>query len=133
MWDVWFGGQIVCSKIEHLSNIDEITDNSIIDGLKNSKISPEIVWVWGVQMKLQEGFDYIVQGRQSVKSFFLYMKMHGGRINFWSFLRFLFASALAVNPATISVLLVTRCKFTSLLFVAHSRDLRSSYYKARRN
>ena len=54
-------------------------------------------------MKLQEGFDYIVHGRQSVKSFFLYMKMHGGRINFWSFLRFLFASALAVNLATISV------------------------------
>ena len=24
MWDVWFDGQIVCSKIEHLSNIDEI-------------------------------------------------------------------------------------------------------------
>ena len=24
VWDVWFDGQIVCSKIEHLSNIDEI-------------------------------------------------------------------------------------------------------------
>jgi hypothetical protein len=25
VWDVWFDGQIVCSMIEHLSNIDEIT------------------------------------------------------------------------------------------------------------
>ena len=24
MWDVWFHGQIVCFKIEHLSNINEI-------------------------------------------------------------------------------------------------------------
>ena len=24
MWDVWFDSQIVCSKVEHLSNIDEI-------------------------------------------------------------------------------------------------------------
>jgi hypothetical protein len=24
VWDVWFHGQIVYSKIEHLSNIDEI-------------------------------------------------------------------------------------------------------------
>jgi hypothetical protein len=23
VWDVWFDGQIGCSKIEHLSNIDE--------------------------------------------------------------------------------------------------------------
>ena len=26
MWEVWFDGQIVYSKIEHLSNIDEIDD-----------------------------------------------------------------------------------------------------------
>ena len=25
MWNVWFDGQIVCSKIEFLSSIDEIT------------------------------------------------------------------------------------------------------------
>ena len=24
VWDVWFDGQIVCSKLEHLSNIDEM-------------------------------------------------------------------------------------------------------------
>ena len=28
MWDVWFDSQIVCSKIEHLSNIDEMYGNS---------------------------------------------------------------------------------------------------------
>ena len=26
MWDVWFQGQIVYSNIEHLSNIDEISN-----------------------------------------------------------------------------------------------------------
>ena len=26
MWDVWFQGQIVCFKIEHLSNINEIKE-----------------------------------------------------------------------------------------------------------
>ena len=30
MWDVWFDGQIVNSKIEHLSNIDKIELNTWI-------------------------------------------------------------------------------------------------------
>ena len=25
VWDVWFDGQIICCKIEHLSNINEIS------------------------------------------------------------------------------------------------------------
>ena len=31
MWDVWFDGQIVCDKLEHLSNIDEIHSIQIFD------------------------------------------------------------------------------------------------------
>ena len=29
VWDVWFDGQIVCSKIERLSNIDEIAIDQV--------------------------------------------------------------------------------------------------------
>ena len=34
MSDVWFDGQIICSKIEHLSNIDEISINKHINKQK---------------------------------------------------------------------------------------------------
>ena len=30
MWDVWFRSQIVCSKIEHLSDIDEMATLGIL-------------------------------------------------------------------------------------------------------
>ena len=47
MWDVWFHGQIVCSNIEHLSNIDEIVKKKIAPSeMIPSHFAGEMIKVW---------------------------------------------------------------------------------------